>query len=141
MKRKTEYHRFNMTDEISSALENLSLATHNERDILTHLAYTKNKLAIYNNILIEQLNTDINNCSKISNLIKSNGNNSQETNLIRKDQHKCLDPNIYLWSHFYKVIKRHTIKNCYTKLMVHKYGATRSNIMVGSKSSKDLKPE
>ena len=65
-----------MTDEISSALENLSLATHNERDILTHSTYTKNNLAIYNNILIEQLNTDINNRSKISNLIKSNGKNS-----------------------------------------------------------------
>ena len=122
--------------QLTEALDNLALATINDRDILTKLAQANAELTATNKQLVEQM-------AQVVQALKTLTDND-----VKREQERCqrvrsynekFNPTGYCWSHGYKVTYDHNSCTCTGKKTGHKDNATRANTMGGSQLNKQWK--
>ena len=146
---QANFHGVNSVLDISSALDNLTMAVTTNRDIVPQLTQNNKQLVERNTTLTSQLKSII---ETNNNLIKKLGSNSDiatKTSALKKVSYTTnapapkserydpqapfvhvkrvasLDPNRYCWSHGFRVQVGHNSKDCKGKLGGHQDYATR----------------
>ena len=109
--------------DITTVLDNLSLAVTRDRTIFSQLIEANDTLTASNKVLVEQVREVVESIKVI------------EMNL--KDRQQIMwDPTGYFWTHGYKVTHGHSSTTCTSKATGHKDDSTRTDIKGGCKCNK-----
>ena len=119
---------------LTKALDNLALATTNNRTIIAQLTEANAVLTRANLTLTEQITELIQTMN--ANKLQNSGNDEQKRAKVKKIEEK-LYPNGYCWTHGYKVAKGHNSHTCSSHTEGHQVNATRTNTMGGSDKNKN----
>ena len=122
--------------QITEALDNLTMATVNDRNIIAQLTQANAELTSTNKKLVQQMEDAV---KSIRTLMENDAKREKEKSERAKTYNERFDPNGYCWSHGYKVTFDHTSCNCTVKKPGHKDNATRANTMGGSQLNKKWK--
>ena len=121
---------------ITEALDNLAMATVNDRTIISQLTHANAELTATNKKLVQQMEEAI---KSIKTLMENDVKREKERCDRVKAYNEKFDPNGYCWTHGYKVTYDHNSCTCTSKKPGHKDNATRANIMGGSQLNKNWK--
>ena len=123
-------------NRLTDALDNLALATSNDRDIIAQLTRANAELTATNQKLVSQMAEAV----KSLKILMENDVKREEERVQRvKAYNEKFDPNGYCWTHGYKVTYDHNSGTCTAKKPGHKDSATRANPMGGSQANKTWK--
>ena len=128
-------HVQGFTEELSSAIDNLAMATVNDKNTITELIEANKRLTETNADLVAQLKLTLGENCKVATRGKSKSLHDKWLAYEAK-----MDPNGYCWTHGYRVVRGHCSKTCTNKAEGHKDEATRQNPMGGSQRNKDWTP-
>ena len=121
---------------ITEALDNLAMATVNDRNIIAQLTQANSELTATNKKLVQQMEEAL---KSIKILMDNDVKREKERSDRTKAYNERFDPMGYCWSHGYKVTHDHNSCNCTAKKPGHKDNATRANTMGGSQLNKNWK--
>ena len=133
----TMNHVQGFTDDLSSAIDNLAMATTADKTTITELVEANKKLTETNAELVAQLKLALGNkCIEVP--TPEPAQTKAKTLHDRWLAYEAkMDPNGYCWTHGYRVVRGHCSKTCTNKAAGHKDEATRQNPMGGSQRNKD----
>ena len=122
--------------QITEALDNLAMATVNDRNIIAQLTQANAELTATNKQLVQQMEEAV---KSIKTLMENDVKREKERCERAKAYNERFDPNGYCWTHGYKVTFDHNSCTCTAKKPGHKDNATRANPMGGSQMNKNWK--
>ena len=124
------------TDDLSSAIDNLAMATVADKNTINDLVAANKTLTEANAELVAQLAAALGGkCVEVPKQVK--GKSLHEKWLAYEAK---MDPTGYCWTHGYRVVKGHNSKTCQSKASGHKDEATRADTMGGSQRNKSWTP-
>ena len=136
--------RDNMQEQQSEALANLATSTAADRQAVTALSSS-------NATLTQELCTSTATIATLQQCLASflcaktprtGARGQQQQQASQQRQHipgrdtTPLDPNVYCWSHGYRISMGHNGASCYNTLPGHQRAATRADLMGGSTKNK-----
>ena len=141
---QTGYHTANAVtapvtaspNQITEALDNLAMATVNDRNIIAQLTQANAALTATNQKLVQQMAEAV---QSLKVLMDNDVKREQDRIDRAKAYNERFDPNGYCWSHGYKVTCDHNSATCTAKKPGHKDNATRANTMGGCQLNKTWK--
>ena len=119
---------------LTEALDNLALATSNDRNIIAQLTKANEDLTASNQQLASQMAEAV---DALKVLMENDVKRENERCQRFKTYNKKFDPNGSCWSHGYKVTYNHNSCTCTAKKPGQKDNATRANPMGGSQANKN----
>ena len=122
--------------QITDALDQLAMATVNDKTIIAQLTQANAELTATNKQLVQQMAEAV---KSLKVLMENDVKREQEKCERVKAYNERFDPNGYCWSHGYKVTFDHNSCTCTAKKPGHKDNATRANPMGGSQLNKNWK--
>ena len=122
---QVRYHSFNAAvthqapeqSHLTEALDNLALATSNDRNIIAQLPKANADLTATNQQLVSQMAEAVN---ALKVLMENDVKREKERCQRVKTYNEKFDPNGYCWSHGYKVTYDHSSCTCTAKKSGHK---------------------
>ena len=129
-------HVQGFTEDLSSAIDNLAMATESDKNTIQELVEANKKLTETNAELVAQLKLALGNkCVEVPAPSKAKSLHDKWLAYEAK-----MDPEGYCWTHGYRVVRGHCSKSCTNKAAGHKDEATRQNPMGGSTRNKNWTP-
>jgi ribosomal protein S10 len=132
-----------LANQMVNSLDNLALAEVQKTETLKRLIQINEMKESTIKHLMSQLAAKKETSSKLLDIIQKAGlNTTATTNSIGgKGKDSKWDPNGYCWMHGFRVTKNHSSLTCKTRKEGHQEGATRANIMGGSRYNISWRPQ
>jgi hypothetical protein len=144
---QNNFHGPNSAIDLTTTIDSLAMAATTDHDVMAQLTLTNKQLVQTNQHLTEQLGKAL---AELAQHKKQQGSKPKPTTTTKTPPQTgarppfdhaawllSLDPEGYCWSHGYRVICGHNIKEEYKgKLLGHKDTATQANTMGGSEKGK-----